>query len=85
MRFVLASGTSVELNYMWLPTWLGQNLKFKRDLEEKLGPELMGQELTAETLDHAHQRVIDIVCDLYPLAGLRDYLDGVKFVETDDG
>jgi hypothetical protein len=81
MRFILQADRSVELNYMWLPTWLGHNHSFKKDLEQKLGPKLVGRELTEEVLDEANQMVIDYICEANSIPGLRDYLDGIKFVE----
>jgi len=80
VRFVTPDGSSLVLNYMWLPTWLGQNAQLKKELEEALSPELRGKEMSDETLDYAHSRVIEVICEKFPLDGLRDYLDGVKFL-----
>lgn len=80
MRFVHYSGKAMELNYMWLPTWLGQNTAFKKELEAALGPELVGRDMDDDSLDWAHGRVIEIICERFPLEGLKDYLDGLKFV-----
>ena len=65
---------------MWLPTFIGHNSRLKREIEERLGPEFKGRELTEETLDEMHTRVIEFICEKFPLNGLRDYLDSVKFV-----
>jgi hypothetical protein len=80
MRFVQYTGSGVlELNYMWLPTWLGMNVQFKKDCEGALAEKIKG--LTTEDLDRINALVIDYICEKYPLPGLRDYLDGIKFVE----
>lgn len=83
MRFIIATGPGVvELNYMWLPTFLGLDTGLKQYLEEMLAPELLGKELSEDLLDAMNERVMDLICEKYPLEGLRDYLDSIKFVGT---
>ena len=79
MRFVDVNKGVLELNYMWLPTWLGLNQRFKEKLEKDLTEKFKGR-LSSE-LDDIHEEVIDYIVEAFPLPGLRDYLDGVKFVE----
>lgn len=82
MRLVAKTGPGqVELSYMWMPTFLGLDALLMKQIEEKLMPELVGKELTEDVLDVAHDRALDIICELRPLPGLRDYLDALKFVE----
>jgi len=82
MRFVVRGGAGVvELNYMWLPTWLGQNHAFKKELEKEIGPTLVGRELTEDVLDETNALVIRYVLERYKIPGLRHYLDGIKFIE----
>ena len=88
MRLVVTNGRVVELNYMWLPTWLGQNAIFKRDLERDLRGRIEGLELTSDTLDKVDRMVLAYIVEKYPhVQGLFDYLDGLKFVSLveDDG
>ena len=80
MRFIHVVDRTVELNYMWLPTWLGQNMKFKREMEEALGSRIRGMELTEENLDKIQDMVLDYIVKKFPIPGLFDYLDGLKFV-----
>lgn len=82
MRLIVATGPeTVELNYMWLPTFLGVDTSLKQHIEEEVSPLLVGKDMSDETLDAAHEAVIDIIEKKYPgLEGLRDYLDAVKFV-----
>jgi hypothetical protein len=71
----------VELNYMWMPTWLGINPQLKKDLEGKLQALLIGQPLTDALLDQAHDQVLQFLVQRHPqFDGLRDYLDALKFV-----
>lgn len=82
MRAVVSTEPGkLELNYMWLPTFVGMNGAMKKTLEEKLVPELVGKPMTEETLDFAHDRVVELILEKFPLDGLRDYLDALKFVQ----
>lgn len=82
MRLVVATEEGVvELNYMWLPTWLGLNAALQKTLESKVQEHAVGKPLTEETLDYLHVFVIGVIQSLFPtLDGLSDYLDGLKFV-----
>lgn len=80
MRLVHAVDKAVELNFMWLPTWLGQNAKFKQQLEKDLAPQIQGMALTEENLDKIHDMVLNYIVEKFSIPGLFDYLDGLKFV-----
>lgn len=82
MRLVVRSGPgTVEVAYMWLPTFIGMNTLLMQKIEGELAPLIEGKEMTDDTLEAAHERVLDIICKAHPLPGLRDYLDAMKFVE----
>lgn len=82
MRFITETEPGVvELNWMWLPTFIGVSTPMKKRIEEKVSPMLVGKGATDEVLDAAHEKVIDLLCELHPLPGLRDYLEAIKFVE----
>lgn len=83
MRAVVVTDPGVlELNYMWLPTWVGSNAMLKKHLEEQLQEKVVGLPLTEETLDEVNDMVIGAIEEKYPeIKGLRDYLDGLKFVQ----
>jgi hypothetical protein len=71
----------IELNWMWLPTWIGMNQQLTRELNEELSRHIVGRPLTDETLDDISEIIVNYLEDRYPhLEGLRDYLDGLKFV-----
>jgi len=80
MRLIHVVDKAVELNFMWLPTWLGQNAKFKQQLERDLAPQIQGMEMTEPNLDKIHDMVLDYIVEKFPIPGLFDYLDGLKFV-----
>ncbi len=66
---------TVELNFMWLPTWIGMNARLKQDMEKELA-----EQVTGKTVEEANRIVLDYLCQKFPIEGLRDYLDGLKFV-----
>lgn len=82
MRFVSVPEPGVvELNYTWLPTWIGMNNTLKEQIEQRLGPDFVGRAMTEEVLDELHQRVVALLVEMHPgLPGLRDYLDAIKYV-----
>jgi hypothetical protein len=80
MRFVLLEDNGVlTLNFMWLPTWIGMNASLKKEIEKALSEKFVGRPST--DLDAMHEEVIDFLVTKFPHAGLRDYLDGIKFVQ----
>ncbi len=82
MRLVTVTDKVVELNYMWLPTWIGQNGQLKRDLEADLRSKIEGREINEETMQFIDDLIMGYLEEKYPhVVGLRDYLDGLKFVE----
>ena len=84
MRVVITDPTEkgkVLLNHMWLPAFLAFDAAMKVDIEKQLGPKLVNRALTEETLDWAHEQVLDLICHRHQaIVGLRDYLDSMKFV-----
>ena len=82
MRLVVSPEPGVvELNYTWLPVWIGINTPLKNELEQAIADKLVGRKLTEETLDEAHELVVDFFAQRFPaLKGLRDFLDSIKFV-----
>lgn len=85
MRLISVRGCIVELNYMWLPTWLGQNAQFKKDLEKALRSEVEGLELNEDILNRIDRMVLQYIVEHNShVHGLYDYLDGLKFVSLED-
>lgn len=71
----------LELNYMWLPTWIGQNSTLKKEIEVVLKGKILGRPATEEVLDEAAALVVSYLSNKYQIEGLFDYLDGLKFVQ----
>lgn len=71
----------IELNWSWLPTWIGMNTALLRDIEDAVMPKLAGQALDDALLERAHNLVILYLQERYAnIQGVDDYLDGIKFV-----
>jgi hypothetical protein len=84
MRLVTMTAPGrLELNFMWLPTWLGINREAVAAVEKEIAPKVVGRAATEEELDAINDEVLDILTTRYPqIEGLRDFLDGLKFVGT---
>jgi hypothetical protein len=83
MRFVhLTAPGTLGLNAMWLPTWIGINKQALEAIEKTLNSKVAGMPATEENLETINDAVIEVLVDKYPtITGLRDYLDGLKFVQ----
>jgi len=69
---------------MWLPTWIGMNGQLIKEIVEHISPIFVGQPLTDEILDHAGDAVVQYLSRKFPnIKGIFEYLDGLKYVETD--
>lgn len=82
MRLVLKTGPGeVQLNWSFLPTFIGANTALKTEVEKVLGPRLVGEPLDEATLDMAHDAVLEMLVEKFKeLEGLREYLDALKYV-----
>ena len=86
MRLIQRTGPqTLELNFMWLPTWIGLNGQLLEELERKLKDQIIGRPLTDTSLDEVEAMVRQWLSDKFPeVPGLWDYLDGLKFVRYED-
>lgn len=81
MRCIAAHGATIELNTMWLPTWIGLNAALIKQLEAELQPLVVGRELTEKTLDEVNALVLEHLTEKFKVPGLFKYLDALKFIE----
>lgn len=82
MRLITVDGNAVEVNYMFLPTFLGLNTALMQEMEAKIAPMLVGKEATDDVLDDANDAILDFIEARFPdITGLRDYLDAMKFIQ----
>jgi hypothetical protein len=76
----------VELNWMWLPTWLGQNTQFKREVEEHVGEWMKEHgpiKLDEDGLDLLQGLIMNFIQEKFPKepSGLMKYLEGLAHVQ----
>jgi hypothetical protein len=71
----------IELNWTFLPSFIGLNSSLKKEIEDALRADLEGMEWTEATLDKAHGLVVDyLVKKFSAISGLREYLDSLRFI-----
>lgn len=81
LAVVQTSSGVLELNYSWLPTWMGMNASLKKEIEDALGKELVGKPLDEFGLLGAHALVVNFLVQRFPqITGLRDFLDGLRYL-----
>lgn len=82
MRLVhLTRPGSLELNYLWLPTWIGINVAVTKEIQQAIETKVVGLPATEDNLDRINEWVLDFLVEKFgEVVGLRDYLDGLKFV-----
>jgi hypothetical protein len=83
MRLVqFAKDGAVELNWMWLPTFIGQNQLVLRELGKAWTEKFKGQlELTEMSLDIIHEFTLDWLQEKFKIPGLRQYLSAIVDVQ----
>jgi len=82
MRSVVAVENGVvEVNWTWLPTFIGMNSLVKAELEKELATKIEGRILDDATLDMAHDLVVKFLEYKFPsIKGMDAYLDALKYV-----
>jgi len=82
MRTVVRTQEGVlELNYMWMPTWIGMNSIIKSALEKALSEKIIGMTMDEDSLNKIDDMVIDFLTEYNShVQGLREFLKGLKFV-----
>lgn len=84
MRTVVATeeGT-IEVNWMWLPSFIGMNSQIKLELEKEVSDKFIGAYLNEKTLNEANDLVIKCLQSKFKaLKGLEQYLDCLKYVSV---
>lgn len=86
MRAVVLTGPGVvELNFLWLPTFVGANTALQKSIADDITSKLVGLPVNDETLDYAHDLVVKALQEKLPaLRGLDKFLDGLKHLELHD-
>lgn len=86
MRVIqVADDGAIELSWMWLPTFIGQNYHVTKELGrawEKQYPD--GVPHTPQGLDELHFFTIKWLTEKYAIEGLAEYLSGITNVKERD-
>jgi hypothetical protein len=91
MRLVyFDEGGELVLNWMWLPTFMGQNYHLLRELETAWTERFLGKDTTEDVLDEIHEFTVEWLAEKAPLPGVAEYLLAIEhvkddFQETEDG
>lgn len=85
--FVVAEPGRLELNYMWLPTWIGMNRVLTQSLDSEMSKLLVegNRSLTTEEsdMDFIDDFLIEALCRRFPsLTGLREHLRSLKGIDV---
>lgn len=87
MRLVVETDPGVvELNWVWLPTWMGQNTVFKRQVEEHVQAWLAQQpqpvKIDTKLLNDLDDLIAAYIHKTFPEPkGLMKFLEGLAYVE----
>ena len=85
MKTVVCTSPGVmEVNYMWLPCWLGMNSMLMEELNQHVAKSGVVGLPASEAEEKAHEVAVDFLVARYPrLKNLRQYLNSISEV-TDD-
>ena len=76
--------TVVVLNFMWLPTFIGQNPVILKELQKDLEKDFLREQVTEENLWAMHHKVIAWLEVKFPFEGISKYLHAIEEVKDDE-
>ncbi|CAB4131219.1 hypothetical protein UFOVP276_163 [uncultured Caudovirales phage] len=71
----------IELNFMWLPTFISQNVPLMKELKRDLEKTFLREQVTEETLNSMHASVIMWLEQRFPFDGVGKYLHAIEEVK----
>jgi hypothetical protein len=85
MRLVqVAQDGAIEVSWMWLPVFIGQNQMLLRELGEAWKENFPnGVRSDDAGLDELHEFTIEWLCEKIKLTGLREYLKAIENVKEE--
>lgn len=83
MRLVVQTEPGVfEVNFMWIPSWIGFNTALMSELPPIISEGMEGRVIDEDLLDELDARVVAWAVKRFPnIQGLDAYLDALKFVK----
>ena len=91
MRLVVETSPGVvEMNWMWLPTWIGHNTELKKKAEKHIQGWLAEQDqpvtTSEENLDRLHDVLLAFILGQFPeVRGLQGVLEATTRVDFSEG
>ena len=74
----------LEINFSWLPTWLGLNQPMLRVIDAGLQESFQGRAFTPELMAEMNQKVIELLVKEFPaIKGLDQLLSAVAHVRIE--
>ena len=84
MRLVHVDGDTLELRWMWLPTFIGSNFAVMQELKAAWEKEFNGARATHDRLEEIHDFTVDWLAERFDTPGLKEYLQAVSHVNFDE-
>lgn len=86
MRVIqVAKDGAIELSWMWLPTFIGQNYPILKELGKAWEAEFpQGVTYTPAGLDEMHKFTLQWLCEKFTIDGLYEYLKAIENVKEQD-
>jgi len=78
-----ATGT-VVLNFMFLPTFIGQNPIVQKELKREMNALFVGRPATPALMDEIHHWIIQWLHGKFQITGLDKYLQAIEEVQDAD-
>jgi hypothetical protein len=75
---------TVVLNFMFLPTFIGQNPIVQKELKVEMTKLFAGRPATPELMDEIHCWIIQWLRGKFPIVGLEKYLQAIEEVQDAD-
>ncbi len=73
----------LEVNYMWLPSWVGMNTTLLTEMGEAVRAATVGKPVDVAFVA-GHEAVVNFITAKHPeIKGLREYLDALTYVRVD--
>jgi len=72
---------TLELNYMWLPTFIGMNTVLKKEIEEHIAPYVVGKEFSDKLQLSLDSVIMDFIFIKCPIPGLREYIQALRNID----
>lgn len=81
MRIVTYENGRLEVKFMWLPVFIGQNMAMMKELQIAGQAKFGGLIYDDKTLAEIDDWVVNWICKRFPIEGLDKYLRAIEHVK----